>query len=313
MNVKKGFIGCFVFVFLIVFSGCSASSENDSGAQESRDQAAIGEMNIESEFNYAKEQGIANSAMEDAVEESVEVIEDSSLDVETMDRKIIYHAYIHAETASFDEHLSFIEKETNRSNGYVVQSTSSGVTEENNRNGTIIARIPADTFQNFLSTLEDGDMNLTERSVSGDDVTEQYVDLSSRLDAKKVAEERLLHFMKEAEKTEDLLKISADLTKIQEEIEQLTGKIRYLENQSDYATVEIHLTEKKVAVSSVPDQSESTWEKTKEQFVKSINLLLDGVSALFIFIVGNLPIFLVIGCIILISWLLYKKSSKKEA
>ncbi|GAA0311835.1 hypothetical protein GGQ92_001929 [Gracilibacillus halotolerans] len=314
---KKSLIGCLVLILLIMFSSCSTSTENesaDSGSQESRDQATIGEMNVESEIGYTMEEGLANNTMEDTSETSVEEIEEPSAldDAEATERKIIYQAYLHAETANFDEQLAFIEKETKRYQGYIVQSASSGVTEDHNRNGTIIARIPADQFQRFLSIFEDGDMELVERSVSGDDVTEQYVDLSSRLDAKKVAEERLLQFMKEAEKTEDLLKISADLTKIQEEIEQLTGKIRYLENQSDFATVEIYLSETKVAVSSVPDQSESTWQKTKEQFIKSINLLLNGVSALFIFIVGNLPIFLVIGCIILISWLLYKKISKKR-
>lgn len=265
-------------------------------------------LNSEAGFSTSTEESEAISYAEDAQD----VESDVSLEM-VSDRKIIRHASIYAETSTFDEHLSYIEAETNRLNGYIVQSTSHGVTEEKHRSGTIITRIPENKFQAFLSSLEEGEMELIERSISGEDVTEQYVDLASRLDAKKVAEERLLNFMSEAKKTEDLLKISSDLSELQEEIEQLTGKIRYLENQSNYATIEIHLSEKNIEVSSVPEQSESTWQQTKEQFIKSINLILNGLSSIFIFIVGNLPIFLLIGCVFLIIWLLYKKFSKKEA
>ena len=311
MFSKKGWFGWCTLLIIFTFAliGCSSSQEEMDLTQSDTQLMSKGTMQNDRGFQgYPVEESEAIHEVEAATDEQTEISQNL-----VAERKIIYQAYLHAETSSFDEHLSYIEAETSRFNGYIVQSSSHGVTEEYNRSGTIITRIPAENFQAFLSSIEEGGMELVERSMSGEDVTEQYVDLSSRLDAKKVAEERLLTFMKEAEKTEDLLKISADLTKLQEEIEQLTGKIRFLDNQSNYATIEIHLTETKVAVSSVPDQSESTWQQTKEQFIKSINLLLSGVSALFIFIVGNIPIFLVVGCIFLIGWMLYKKSSKKEA
>ena len=45
--------------------------------------------------------------------------------------------------------------------------------------------------------------------------------------------------MKGAEKTEDLLKISSDLAKVQEEIEVIIGKMKYLENQTSFSTIEL--------------------------------------------------------------------------
>lgn len=311
MMTKKGWLSWFLLIILLTLIGCSSSHEDTDIAES--DTEAVSEdrgtlLNSEAGFSTSTEESEAISYAEDAQD----VESDVSLEM-VSDRKIIRHASIHAETSTFDEHLSYIEAETNRLNGYIVQSTSHGVTEEKHRSGTIITRIPENKFQAFLSSLEEGEMELIERSISGEDVTEQYVDLASRLDAKKVAEERLLNFMSEAKKTEDLLKISSDLSELQEEIEQLTGKIRYLENQSNYATIEIHLSEKNIEVSSVPEQSESTWQQTKEQFIKSINLILNGLSSIFIFIVGNLPIFLLVSCVFLIIWLLYKKFSKKEA
>lgn len=54
-------------------------------------------------------------------------------------------------------------------------------------------------------------------SITGQDVTEEYIDLESRLKSKQAVESRLLSFMEQAEKTEDLLAISKDLAKVQEE------------------------------------------------------------------------------------------------
>ncbi len=124
-------------------------------------------------------------------------------------------------------------------------------------------RIPAKQFQSFLTILDEGNMKVQEKAVSGEDVTEQYVDLTARLEAKEVVEKRLLSFMEKAEKTEDLLKISADLAEVQEEIEQLTGKIKYLENQSDFATIDLFIKENNTSLPSVQNESASTWEKNE--------------------------------------------------
>src|SRR5690606_15545511 len=119
-------------------------------------------LNSEAGFSTSNEDSEAISDTEDASEVEADVSQEM-----VSDRKIIHHAYIHVETSTFDKHLSFIEVETNRLNGYIVQSSSHGVTEGNKRSGTIITRIPADNFHTFLSSLEDGEMELMERSVSG--------------------------------------------------------------------------------------------------------------------------------------------------
>src|SRR5699024_11926322 len=105
--------------------------------------------------------------------------------------------------------------------------------------GQMVVRVPEEHFQTFLTDAEEAAVDVLSREVSGQDVTEEYVDLESRLKSKQVVEERLLEFMDEAEKTEDLLKISDDLSTVQEDIEVIAGKMEYLENHSDYDTVEI--------------------------------------------------------------------------
>ena len=78
--------------------------------------------------------------------------------------------------------------------------------------GSITVRIPQKSFQAFLRDAEGQAAEVLQRRITGTDVTEEYVDLDSRLKSKRVVEERLITFMETAEKTEDLLKISADLS-----------------------------------------------------------------------------------------------------
>ncbi|GIN89424.1 hypothetical protein J22TS1_04750 [Siminovitchia terrae] len=177
--------------------------------------------------------------------------------------------------------------------------------------GHVIVRIPEKHFQTFLNDTEDEVSEVLGRNVSGQDVTEEYVDLESRLKSKRAVEERLLGFMKEAQKTEDLLKISSDLAKVQEEIEVLVGKVKYLENQTAFSTVEIFMQESKVVVPGVGDGDLDTWEKTKKQLAVSLNFLLAAASGLVVFFVGNLPVILLLVLIGVGIFYLVKRKRRK--
>src|SRR5690625_5914174 len=160
--------------------------------------------------------------------------------------------------------------------------------ENESKHGQITVRIPQEKFQEFIKLVEEGSYKVLESSTSGQDVTEEYVDLESRLKSKRVVEERLISFMEQAEKTEDLLKISNDLAEVQEQIEELTGRMKYLQNKSDLATVTIYIQESNVELSGTGKDKLNTWEETEQQFMKSINFLIITFSSLFIFFVEGL-------------------------
>ena len=140
--------------------------------------------------------------------------------------------------------------------------------------GKIIVRVPGNYFHRFITDAEGEAAEVLTRNVTGQDITEQYVDLESRVKSKRAVEERLLEFMVNAEKTEDLLKISSDLAKVQEEIELIVGKMNYLENQTSYSTIEITMFENQVIVPEVDGKKLDTWAKTKKQLASSKNYIL---------------------------------------
>ncbi|WP_286231358.1 DUF4349 domain-containing protein [Neobacillus mesonae] len=226
-------------------------------------------------------------------------------------KMVIYQADLHLRVKNFERTVQVIEKNAAKYGGYIAESN---VTREGKEqlSGMIKIRIPQTHFHQFLDDAEGEAAEVLQRNIIGQDVTEEYVDLQARLKSKRVVEERLLSFMKNAVKTEDLLKISNDLAAVQEEIETIEGKMKYLENQTSYSTVTITLYENKVIVPEIENDQLNTWDKTKKQFMKSTNLLLSAVSSLVVFIFGNLPIIVTIILLGFIGFYIYRKRKKNN-
>ncbi|UZD14989.1 DUF4349 domain-containing protein [Virgibacillus natechei] len=240
-------------------------------------------------------------------EESQEENSTQAEDGSQIDRKVIYTANLRIEVQEYQQAVNDIQTEVADRGGYIVDSTMQEGTDEDSTNGQITARIPQEQFQEFIQIVEDGSSKVVESSVSGQDVTEEYIDLESRLESQQVVEERLLSFMEEAEATEDLLAISDDLANVQGEIEEITGRMNYLENRTDLATVTIHIEENNV---SIAGDELNTWEQTKQQFMKSINAVISFFSGLFVFFVGSLPVLVILGIVGLGGFLIYRKIKK---
>lgn len=98
----------------------------------------------------------------------------------------------------------------------------------------------------FLDGLEELEVISFQKNVHGQDVTEEYFDIHSRLGAKQFVEARLLDFMEKAQRTDDLLAFSSELAKVQEEIERFKGRIRYLDQIVEYSTIISDCTRKLV-------------------------------------------------------------------
>jgi hypothetical protein len=244
-------------------------------------------------------------------EDSTVASEEKSDSDESVDRMVIYKANLRMRVKNFENAQKEMEAKAKKYDGFMIGSTSYRDSNEQ-VSGSITLRVPQQHFQSFLHDAEGVAEEVLERNVNGQDVTEEYVDLESRLRAKRVVEERLLEFMKNAQKTEDLLKISNDLSVVQEEIEQVMGRMKFLENQSALSTITIDLYEKNVIIPNLEKDDLNTWEKTKKQFVTSTNFLLGAFSSIFVFFIGNLPVFLLLAIFMVIVFYGIKKSSRRK-
>ena len=291
------FIIVLIYSSLVLLAGCSAQDEEKAAVTESRE-----------DVEYSNDVGqVGDEAKKEVVSETEKSNENPSLS----QRKIIHKAIISAHVKELKEAQEKMTEKVSKYNGYIVESTIFQESDSRSH-GRMVVRVPEEHFETFLSEAEGQVAKVLERNTTGEDVTEQYVDLESRLKSKRAVESRLLVFMESAEKTEDLLKISADLAKVQEEIEVLVGKIKYLDNQTSYSTIEISFYEDRVIVPEIENKELNTWEKTKKQFIQSVNALLMLGSGIVVFLVGNLPVLLVLSTIsFLFIWLLRKRKKNQ--
>lgn len=294
----KKIMGC-VFT-LILISGCSS---------------AYDQSEIADEFGYSESNDSEAAAPREGVafHEKVEVTTETSDHFQAQDRMVIYQANMHIEVKEYDKVEKQIQDKVAKLNGYIVE-TATYNRNENSIEGYLMVKVPQESFYAFLNDVEETSINVHERQISGSDVTEEFVDLESRLKSKRVVEERLLSFMENAKKTEDLLKISADLGDVQQEIEQIVGRMNYLQNNVNYSTVTIHIQEKLLNVSSMQNPDElNTWLKAKSLFMDTVNGIITFFSGVFVIVVGLSPIIVPVGVAGLIVVYVVKKQGKQKS
>lgn len=283
-----------VFLVLLLISGCSNSdsqnseeymdhgNESKTAESTSEDRAQTGESKKKESNNQSGDKGLSNSATS------------TDVDLTNKDEKMmIYTAEIFIKTKDYANYQEELKQLIQQHNGYIVNSSFHQGSNELS-NGTIKLRVPKNEFTPFLDGLSPLSGKITSRNTQGEDVTEQYVDLESRLNAKQKFEERLLSFMDKAEKTEDLLKISKDLERVQEEIEVIKGKMKYLRNHSEYSTITLNIHENKVVVQEPEQEDLKTWEKVEKTFKGSLQSIQKFLSFLAIVFLGLSPIFIIL-------------------
>jgi len=123
--------------------------------------------------------------------------------------------------------------------GWVV---SSSVTEkEKVPLGNVTVRIPSEVFDETMDYSKALAEKVSYEGTQGRDVTEEYVDLQSRLRNLEATETQLLNIMERSGTIPDVLAAQKELTKIRGQIEQTKGKIQYLERSAEMATITINL------------------------------------------------------------------------
>ncbi|WP_210468926.1 DUF4349 domain-containing protein [Sporosarcina sp. 6E9] len=290
--MKKKLVWTWLIVIIFVFM--TACSSNDFMKEDKGKYEVTAESSLSNDMESAQDSSGAESdeSGADAGEES-EIEAGKQVSKVSTNRMIIHQAGLQLNVKDFEKAEKNIEKRVHEYGGYIVESNVYREDDES-VSGHMTVRIPEKHFQKFLTATEGEAADILERTVTGQDVTEQYVDLASRVKSKRAVETRLLDFMSDAEKTEDLLKISSDLASIQEEIEVIVGKMNYLENQTSYSTIDISMFENRVIVPGIDNKDLDTWDKTKKQLATSTNFLLAAGSGLIVFIIGNLPVFVLL-------------------
>ena len=128
-----------------------------------------------------------------------------------------------------------------RFGGYPTRSTTSG---SKIHDAMMTIRVPARSFNDALNALEAvAHVHVSAESVTGQDVSQEFVDLRARLVNLEAQEKVLLRLMDQAQTIADSIRVENYLQNVEFQIEDVQGRIFYLQNRTSMSTITIALHE----------------------------------------------------------------------
>ena len=123
------------------------------------------------------------------------------------------------------------------SGGWVVDSRRYSL-----HDGGISIRVPAERLEDTIDSLRRIARKVQSELTTSRDVTDEYVDLGARLRNQQATEEALLSLLERARSVEAALAVQRDLTNVQQEIERISGRIKFLEETSAFSLIRVNLS-----------------------------------------------------------------------
>ena len=241
--------------------------------------------------------------------------------IERSNRMIVKNADIRLMVKDTDSAIDRATQIVGDAGGYIVSSRVwyQDYYGNNLKYATITIGIPVDEFERALVRLRDLAVQVVDENASGDDVTEQYVDLQSQLVNLEATRARIQEFLKDAKTIDEALRINQELANIEAQIEQIKGRMNYLSDRSAYSTITINLEPEfpvltpTPTATPLPTATPIPWNpgKTFGEAKNTVTVVYQGIANFLIWLgVVILPIILPPA---LILWALWKLLNRKPS
>lgn len=292
-----------------ILAGCGAKT-----SEAVYETAAIGGAN-QSRYRYDAAAPMAmekNEAAMEMGEDSGSLTSQTAMQPVSTARKLIRTANLSVETTSFDILISGVSQTVTDMGGYLEQSDISGSSISSSSPGRryayLVARVPSDKLDLFITQVgEQG--NITNKSESTQDVTLQYTDMESRKKSLAIEQERLWALLEKADTLEAVIALESRLSEIRYQLESFESQLRLYDNQVDYSTVSLNVSEVQVFTPTSPDSVATRIQKGFSRNLTNVSL---GLVNLFVWFLSSLPVFLVLAVIITVIILIVRAISRKK-
>jgi Domain of unknown function (DUF4349) len=224
------------------------------------------------------------------------------------DRLVVKNADLSIVVTDVMARVKAIQDMTSAMGGFVV---SANVYQTTTRDGTkvpqaqMVIRVPVEKLDTALDQIKSNTVEVQNENQSGQDVTDQYVDLQSRLKAKEAAEAQLLQIMQDAKKTEDVLAVYAQLQQIESDIEVLKGQIKYTEQSAALSAISVNI----LAEETVKPLEVGGWKPqgvARDAIQSLIYYLQDFVDFMIRFVLLILPVLITVLVPLYLAFLLLR-------
>lgn len=198
-------------------------------------------------------------------------------------------------------------------NGGSVFSSNISQTRTNIKSGTITVKVPVANFEKAFGQIKGIAALVIRETTSGNDVTEQYQDIETRIRNKQVEEEAYKNILATAQKVSDILEVTQALSRVRGEIESYQGQLKFMASQTEMSTINVSLTEDQEI--TITD----SWRPLQiaKDAVNSLVKMVQGfVNFLIVLVIAYIPVvilyLLVFGALFYIGRIIYRRYWKKE-
>ena len=227
------------------------------------------------------------------------------------DRKIIKNADLTLEVESPNDVQGSIASIAASHGGFIVTSETKQTQDAEPAKRTLevklVARVPADRFDAAVSAIEKLATNVIHRNISGNDVTEEFIDLEARIRTLKALELQFMEILKRSGKIEDALEVQRQIADVRTDIEKLEGRKRFLANRASLSTITVEIKPPVVIVVSTSGFGRNFRESVSD----SVDVASAIVLGLTRFVIVMIPIvvliFLPIG---LVTMFLFRRAKR---
>ncbi|MBK8988074.1 MAG: DUF4349 domain-containing protein [Chloroflexi bacterium] len=270
-----------LFLFVVLLVGCA------SAAESSRNTAEPAPAQMPAAESYPYDEG--GVAFFDTASGQVANSQTSL----PQERLIIRVADLNIVVADTEEAIATIGRMAEENGGWVV-SSSVYQYSETAKTGDIMVRVPSVGFVGATEAIKALALQVRQESVSGQDVTEEYVDLTARLDNLEATAVRVRAFLDETRNVEEALAVNQELSRLEGEIEVIKGRMQYLSQSATFSTISVHLTpdelNQPIAIGSW--QPQGIAKSALESLITAVQFLISALIWLVIFL---LPLALLVG------------------
>ncbi|RPH33235.1 MAG: DUF4349 domain-containing protein [Bacteroidales bacterium] len=203
-----------------------------------------------------------------------------------IDRKIIKTAFLNIEVLNLSVSRKLIDSALKEYSAYIVSENLQNT--ETQISSSINIKVPAIQFDILLAKLSRIAKKIDYQNIETQDVTEEYIDVESRLSNSRKVEQTYLKLLKRANTIEDMLKIEQKLGEIRTEIESTQGRLKYLTHQVSYSTINLSVYET-LEYKYIAEKLPSFFQQLK----KSISAGWRGVVTFFLFLIKLWPLWLI--------------------
>jgi hypothetical protein len=315
MKSRITLLPVFLLLGMLVLNACGASA------------AEAPEVYIEeAAATEAPAQDASNAPVAPAEGESASTLKEGSVyetgstdNVAVTTHLIIKNADMRLLVEDSDVAIDRITQVVGDSGGYIISSrvwNQAHFDGKNYKYATITMGVPVLTFERTLNRLRDLSLDVLDENASGEDVTDQYVDLQSQLVNLEATRERIKSFLDQAKTVEEALLINQQLSEIERQIEEIKGRINYLQDRSSFSTITVNIEPKlpeyiPPTPTPTPTPMPEEWKpgETVSSAWQTLTKAYQGfVDLLIWFLLVFVPIF---GPPILIIWVILKLVFRK--